>query len=300
MSAIPATLPNSEQPEYRPQVTGINRRNEGFAKRILKSPFVLALVGAALVTGLTALTITAFAVSAPLGFSIPLAIVTGTAAVALAILIHRHKDVIWFDLSLLFVKLGCVGSRLVHDKVSKKVKREEWFNVIPTSHEGPNQLVLGAIPLVNKRHHKKIGQLPGTSQPAVLSVTESFESERVGLLGDPVRHRDWEALGYQHRRFAVCDLRPLTVEEFNEGINFIRQNIEAGSSVYVHCKAGRGRSLLMVAGYLMRCERELVERQPGKDLVRKVINLVKTTRPQICINKSQRRSLYAFAATLPQ
>ena len=38
----------------------------------------------------------------------------------------------------------------------------------------------------------------------------------------------------------------------NKGVEFIEDMKQQGSSVYVHCKAGRGRSATLVACYLMK------------------------------------------------
>ena len=41
-------------------------------------------------------------------------------------------------------------------------------------------------------------------------------------------------------------------EKIEEGLKFIEKIKQEGHSVYVHCKAGRGRSATLVACYLMK------------------------------------------------
>lgn len=43
-----------------------------------------------------------------------------------------------------------------------------------------------------------------------------------------------------------------SVEDLEKGIAFINAFKEKNESVYVHCKAGRGRSALLVACYLVK------------------------------------------------
>lgn len=279
-----------------PQIT---RKVENAALRILKSPFVQSLAAAFVVTGLIAFTATAFALGASLAFTIPLALITATATVALSILVYKQKDVIWFDMSLLYVKGVCLLSRFANHRVTKKVYRQTWSSPILTSHEGPNQLLLGALPLINFQHHKKISNLPG-KKAAILSVVDPLENDRTGLVGDPVRPSDWRKWGYVQRQYSVLDMKGLSIAQMHEGADFIHDHIKKGHSVFVHCKAGRGRSFLMVACYLMKYEQALIEKQPGKNLVEKVCNHIRVTRPQIHYNRKQFRCLQAFAATLPQ
>lgn len=279
-------------------VAQLNRPIDSIPHQILNSPFVQALSAATAIAGLAGVTVVALVFGAPLGIAIPLAVTTGVATIALVIFVYKKKDVIWFDFSLLYVKIACVGSRQLNKRLSPKIHRHRWYNAIPSSHEGPHRLYLGALPLANKRHHQKICQLPGRDRPAVLTVTEPFENNRTGLLGDPVRSSDWRHLGVRHEQMCVYDMRGLTIEQLARGAEYIHENIEAGRSVYVHCKAGRGRSLLMVAAYLMTHERALVEGQPGGNLAEKALNLVRTVRPQIHISATQKRSLAQFAETL--
>lgn len=42
------------------------------------------------------------------------------------------------------------------------------------------------------------------------------------------------------------------IKDVEKGVEFIQWNLRNGRSVYVHCKAGRGRSALVVAAYLVK------------------------------------------------
>lgn len=52
-----------------------------------------------------------------------------------------------------------------------------------------------------------------------------------------------------------------TLENLHRGVEFAMQHREKGSSVYVHCKAGRSRSATLAAAYLIRVSQSLFIRQ---------------------------------------
>lgn len=49
----------------------------------------------------------------------------------------------------------------------------------------------------------------------------------------------------------VVDYQPPTVEQLAQGVAFIREHISHGEKVLVHCGAGMGRSVTVVAAYLV-------------------------------------------------
>lgn len=54
-------------------------------------------------------------------------------------------------------------------------------------------------------------------------------------------------------RLSTVDLTGVpTLENLQKGVEFILRHRACGNSVYVHCKAGRSRSAIMVAAYLIQ------------------------------------------------
>ena len=82
-----------------------------------------------------------------------------------------------------------------------------------------------------------------------------------------------------------------TVEQLNEGVDFIAEHIKNGP-VYVHCAMGHGRSATFVAAYLIAAGIT-----PD---VASAERYVQTKRAKIDLHESQRKALEAFAGNYLQ
>lgn len=71
-----------------------------------------------------------------------------------------------------------------------------------------------------------------------------------------------------------------TLCQLNSGVTFIRQVIEQGGKVYVHCASGVGRAPTMAAAYLISTGMGVEE---ALDLIRRVRPFIKLTPPQLAL-----------------
>lgn len=62
---------------------------------------------------------------------------------------------------------------------------------------------------------------------------------------------EYERVGIVQLHLPTIDFTPPSLEDVEKGVEFIRQYAERGSTVYVHCKAGRARSATIVACWLI-------------------------------------------------
>lgn len=113
----------------------------------------------------------------------------------------------------------------------------DWWNRVD------DLVVLGGIPLnfhfdalVKK---EKIG--------AVLTLLEPFELAK-GLVS-PVTTDQWTKAKINHKHLVAQDFLALPQPLIQEGVAFLRKNVELGKRTYIHCKAGRGRSAAIVLAY---------------------------------------------------
>jgi predicted protein tyrosine phosphatase len=74
---------------------------------------------------------------------------------------------------------------------------------------------------------------------ASINMRSEFDDEAAGIA--PSRHL----------RLAVEDNTPPTLDQLRRGVDFIKEEIEHGGKVYIHCAAGIGRAPTMAAAYLV-------------------------------------------------
>ena len=98
-------------------------------------------------------------------------------------------------------------------------------------------LLMGALPFSSDAE-----RLAGEGVTAVVNTCEEYAG--------PVRA--YERLGIVQLRLPTIDFTPPSLESVERGVDFISAQIKQGGAVYVHCKAGRGRSATIVACWLMR------------------------------------------------
>lgn len=155
-------------------------------------------------------------------------------------------------------------------------KKWSWWSDINS------QLILGAEPLNNKGHLNFIKDLGVT---LVLSKLENFEYNR-GLFTQPIQPETWTENNINIWRSPTADGTPIDQEQLQRDIARMREEIIGGGKIYVHCKAGRGRSTLTVLAYLCVYENKSFD---------EAYAYVKKCRPQIFLTPSQTKFIREFS-----
>lgn len=120
---------------------------------------------------------------------------------------------------------------------------QQWYNWIPAGGH-----YLGAQPLNNMGHLEEILKLDIDS---VLVLQEEFE-RRPGLFNTPVNDTQWTQNGIKVRWIQARDFKALQIDEFIEAVDFLLNESAQYRHVYVHCKAGHGRSASVMIAFVMR------------------------------------------------
>ena len=89
----------------------------------------------------------------------------------------------------------------------------------------------------------------------------------------------------------VTDAQPPTVEQVLQGLAWIEQRMHAGQKVYIHCAAGMGRSVTLLACWYL---------YTGSMSVQQVLAFVKRRRPQTSLTRRQVRRIEEIATLLTQ
>ncbi|HZD09880.1 MAG TPA: dual specificity protein phosphatase [Candidatus Binatia bacterium] len=118
--------------------------------------------------------------------------------------------------------------------VYERIQRYRWFDEITP------QLWLGGAPYYPRDYE--------TLLEAGIDAVVNIRAERQ----DDVAL--YEAHGIDYLQLKVYDILIPPPEIIDEGVAFIHKHVQAGKTVLVHCAKGRGRSVTLLAAYLMRYE----------------------------------------------
>jgi len=154
-----------------------------------------------------------------------------------------------------------------------------WWN------EVIENLIIGAIPLLNWDHLTTLVEMLGVK--AVLSMNELHELSTSGLCSIPVTQEQWEEKGVEFMQIESEDFLPPSLENIDRGVEFVHVHIQQAHKTYVHCKAGRGRSAIIVICYLMKYHRQNVG---------EALSFLTAKRPQIHMNDDQLACLHQYKA----
>ena len=122
------------------------------------------------------------------------------------------------------------------------------YNHVYTHPKTRARLFLGSLPS-NKNGDLERLQQEGVQ--GVLSINEPWERHNFGD-SEPVTPEQWSEQGIHYQGIDVHDHSLLPRDQLDTSADFIRDELDAGRSVYVHCRAGVGRSAMGIAAYLIR------------------------------------------------
>lgn len=193
------------------------------------------------------------------------------------------------------VAIGSFISALLLQAAHKKGKQKLLFELSvigrffkKNSHE---------IPIMNPRANLYLGSLPNRTQSegeklsqigveSVVSINEPWEREPLGL-SLPYRDKDWKELGVKSiKKMDVLDHSLVDMDKLNEAADFINESLLSRKSVFVHCRAGKGRSAMLIAAYLIKYQgmtaleacRHIKQYRPCSSIMKKVEHLKKYAR----------------------
>ncbi|KAL4622913.1 phosphatidylglycerophosphatase and protein-tyrosine phosphatase 1 isoform X1 [Arapaima gigas] len=188
---------------------------------------------------------------------------------------------------------------LGYNVVMEKVSSRRWFNRVDQT------VILGALPfksMTDELVHRE-------NVRGIVTMNEEYETKYFCNSAE-----EWAAAGVEQLRLSTVDLTGVpTLGNLHRGVEFVLQHKEQGTSVYVHCKAGRSRSATMVAAYLIRVSAALLTSDPQKPLLQsgliwsflscpqlhcwspeEACQALKSIRPHVLIHSAQMEILHQY------
>jgi protein tyrosine phosphatase (PTP) superfamily phosphohydrolase (DUF442 family) len=148
-----------------------------------------------------------------------------------------------------------------------------WWNIIN------EYLVLGALPFQDD-----VDAIADLGVGGVLTLNQPFELEP-NQFGVPASPEDWQRRHVRNLIISTPDFHAPTVKELEGCLEFMKEIVDAKKKVYVHCKAGRGRSVVASVCFLIKYEQMSWEEATA---------YIKKRRPQINMGSHQTGSCANF------
>lgn len=143
------------------------------------------------------------------------------------------------------------------------------------------------------RHKGDLEQLKSEGVTAVVTLNEDWE-----LFVPDLGERSTK-LGMKHLQVPTADFQGPELQSTVQAVELVRQQLRAKGKVYIHCNAGRGRSAVVAAAYML-AEDSSADSEPAKEVLR-VVKEMRLKRPAVTPNlmrypiTGQSRALRRFA-----
>jgi atypical dual specificity phosphatase len=171
-----------------------------------------------------------------------------------------------------------------------------WYT--PTTHEWwtemDGRIYVGAIPLKDKnllayyyKYESHCDQLKELGITDVISMNKEFELNSATLLSTPVSVDDWKKNGIVQHIFETGDFKAISVETINKCITLIENILkDVNKKIYLHCKAGKGRSIIIYACYL-------IKKNPSLP-IQEILKYISNKRSTASLNEEQLQNIHDY------
>ena len=148
-------------------------------------------------------------------------------------------------LKRLLARLLFVPTLLWNMLLGRVLKIRNWWDAVD------EHVILGALPFPSDAR-----RLHALGVGAVVNTTEEYAGPRTV----------YQQLEMEQLRVPTIDFVPPSLEHVETAVQFMDQQIALGNKVYVHCKAGRGRSATVVLCWLI-ANRDMTPEQGQAHLI---------------------------------
>lgn len=160
---------------------------------------------------------------------------------------------------------------LFYTYVMTRVSSRCWYNRVD------QWVVVGGLPIWSVAKQLVAEE----NVKAVVSLTQDFETKDF-----TPSEQEWKEMGVEQLQVSTVDFTGTpSQDKIRLAVDFIMRHRKQNHSVYVHCKAGRTRSVTIVACYLIQANQWTPE---------EAVDFVKSKRPHIWLREKQLKSVAEF------
>lgn len=141
-----------------------------------------------------------------------------------------------------------------------------------------DHVYVGAIPLKNWNH---LDEITALGVKTILSMNEDYEFQK-HRWSDPVKPVDWKEKKINFLNLSSPDLEPIGISRLAAAVDYVAAQVKLGNPVYIHCTAGRGRSVSVAICSLIKINRWALQQS---------IKHVTQCRPQCMLSPKQIQSI---------
>lgn len=168
----------------------------------------------------------------------------------------------------------------------------KWDSVkYPWWNEVTQGVYLSAQPQKSLGHFEEMKKLAGGRQIHVITMLEEHEVNGFSPWNEAYTQNDYQILGIEQTVVDTPDFLPVPQDKIKSTVARIKEIVEDGGIVFVHCKAGRGRSATAVVCHML----ENYQSELNNVDADAAIKYVKDKRSVISINSRQKRAITTYA-----
>lgn len=123
-----------------------------------------------------------------------------------------------------------------------------WQDKIGDFHQG--SIYLGILPF-RSTIYDSLEYMKNEGITVVMSITEVYENNS-GTFQAAIKPSEYKEENIDHFQMPAIDFKTLPISDLESTIEYMENKLQNGHRVYVHCKAGRGRSAEVTLAYLIR------------------------------------------------
>ena len=144
------------------------------------------------------------------------------------------------------------SSSLLYNQTMNNIGIWHWYDLIHDMNGV--KIYLGGMPLksgqLNMENRNDLITIQNLNVKAVLSVVEGFENRSDGYIYSPITPDQWGEIKFC--QIPIPDFGTISLDKIHTCVEYIHWNIKNKRSIYISCRIGKSRSMLVLMAYFVK------------------------------------------------